>query len=252
LAAARAAKAAPDGYTIFVNHLGQATAPALYKKLPYDPIADFAPIGLATDATMVMVARADFPAGTLAELVDFVKKRKDTVSMGHAGVGAASHLCEMLFMSTIDTELTMVAYRGTAPAMTDLLGGQIQLICDQATSAISNIKAGKVKAYTVTTPARLASLPDVPTTLEAGLAALQVSVWHGLYAPKGTPRPVIDRLVMALQAALEDPALKERFADLATEPVTRERATPEALAALLRAETDKWAPIIKKAGVYAE
>jgi tripartite-type tricarboxylate transporter receptor subunit TctC len=167
---------------------------------------------------MVMVARADFPAGTLAELVDFVRKRKDAVSMGHAGVGAASHLCEMLFMSTIDTELTMVAYRGTAPAMTDLLGGQIQLICDQATSAISNIKAGKVKAYTVTTPARLASLPDVPTTLEAGLAALQVSVWHGLYAPKGTPRPVIDRLVMALQAALEDPALKERFADLATEP----------------------------------
>jgi len=252
LAAARAAKAAPDGYTIFVNHLGQATAPALYKKLPYDPIGDFAPIGLATDATMVMVARTDVPAATLGELIDYVKKNKDTISMGHAGIGAASHLCEMLFMSAIDTELTLVAYRGTAPAMTDLLGGQIQLICDQATSAISNIKAGKVKAYTVTTPTRIASLPDVPTSVEGGLSELQVSVWHGLYAPKGTPKPVIDRLVTALQASLEDAALKARFADLATEPVSKDRATPEALAALLRAETDKWGPIIKKAGVYGE
>jgi tripartite-type tricarboxylate transporter receptor subunit TctC len=252
LAAARAAKAAPDGYTIFINHLGQATAPALYKKLPYDPIADFAPIGLATDATMVMTARTDFPANTLAELIGYVKQHKDTVSMGHAGVGAASHLCELLFMSAIDAELTMVAYRGTAPAMTDLLGGQIELICDQATSAISNIKAGKVKAYAVTTPTRIASMADVPTSAEAGLPVLQISVWHGLYAPKGTPKPVIDRLVAALQAALDDPVLKERYADLATEPVARERATPEALAAYLRAETDKWGPIIAKAGVHPE
>jgi tripartite-type tricarboxylate transporter receptor subunit TctC len=252
LAAARAAKAAPDGYTIFINHIGQSTAPALYKKLPYDPIADFAPIGLATDATMVMVAKPDFPPSTLAELVDYVKKHKDAVSMGHAGVGAASHLCEMLFMGAIDTELTLVAYRGTAPAMTDLLGGQIELICDQATTAISNIKAGKVKAYAVTTPTRIPSLPDAPTTVEAGLPALQVSVWHGLYAPKGTPQPVVDRLVAALRAALEDPVLKERFADLATDPVSKDRATPEALAALLKAETAKWGPIIKKAGVIAE
>ena len=252
LAAARAAKAAPDGYTIFINHLGQATAPSLYKKLPYDPVADFAPIGLATDATIVMVARTDLPANTLAELIGYVKQHKDTVSMGHAGVGAVSHLCEMLFMSAIDTELTMVAYRGTAPAMTDLLGGQIELICDQATSAISNIKAGKVKAYTVTTPTRIASLPDVQTSVEAGLPVLQVSVWHGLYAPKGTPQPIIDRLVAALQASLDDPALKARFADLATEPVGKDRATPEALASLLKAEMDKWGPIIKKAGVYSE
>lgn len=252
LAAARAAKSAPDGYTIFINHIGQATAPALYKKLPYDPIADFAPIGLATDATMVMVARPGFPPNTLAELIDYVKKNRDKVSMGHAGIGAASHLCELLFMSAIDTELTMVAYRGTAPAMTDLMGGQIELICDQATAAYGNIKAGKVKAYTVTTPARMASLPDVPTTLEAGLPALQVSIWHGLYAPKGTPQPVIDRLVTALQAAVEDPALKERFADLATDTVGMAQARPEALAALLKAETEKWGPIIKKAGVQPE
>lgn len=252
LAAARAAKAAPDGYTIFINHLGQATAPALYKKLPYDPIADFAPIGLATDATMVMVSRPDFPATTLADLIAYAKTKKDSISMGHAGIGAASHLCEMLFMSAIDTELTLVAYRGTAPAMTDLLGGQIELICDQATSAISNLKAGKVKAYAVTTSARVPSLPEVPTSTEAGLPALQVSVWHGLFAPKGTPRPVIDRLAAALQAALEDPALKERFGDLATDPVARDRATPEALASHLKAETDKWGPIIRKAGVYAE
>jgi tripartite-type tricarboxylate transporter receptor subunit TctC len=252
LAAARAAKSAPDGYTIFINHIGQSTAPALYKKVPYDPIADFAPIGLATDATMVIVAKPDFPPNTLAELIDYVKKNKDKVSMGHAGVGAASHLCELLFMSAIDTELTMVAYRGTAPAMTDLLGGQIELICDQATTAYSNIKAGKVKAYTVTTPTRMASLPDVSTTVEAGLPALQVSIWHGLYAPKGTPKPVIDRLVTALQAALEDHALKERFADLATDTVSKAQATPEALAALLKSETEKWGPIIKKSGVQPE
>ena len=252
LAAARAAKAVPDGYTIFINHIGQATAPALYRKLPYDPIADFAPIGLATDAPMVMVAKPGFPPNTLAELIDYVKKNKDKVSMGHAGIGAASHLCELLFMSAIDAELTMVAYRGTAPAMTDLMGGQIELICDQATAAYSNIKAGKVKAYTVTTPARMASLPDVATTVEAGLPGLQVSIWHGLYAPKGTPQPVIDRLVTALQAAVEDPTLKERFADLATDTVSKAQARPEALAALLKSETEKWGPIIKKAGVQPE
>jgi tripartite-type tricarboxylate transporter receptor subunit TctC len=158
----------------------------------------------------------------------------------------------MLFMSAIDTELTTVAYRGTGPAMNDLLGGQVDIMCDQTTNTTSQIKAGKIKAYAVTTPKRVPSLPDVPTSAEAGLPTLQVAVWHGLYAPKGTPQPVIDRLVAALQTALEDPLVKERFAELGTEPAAKDRATPAALGAHLKAEIAKWAPIIKKAGIYAD
>jgi tripartite-type tricarboxylate transporter receptor subunit TctC len=252
LGAARAAKAAPDGYTIFLHHIGHATSATLYRKLPYDTVGDFAPIGLVTDVPMTLVAKAGTPANTLAELVDYLKKNKDKVSYANAGVGAASHLCGMLFMSAIQTELTTVAYRGTGPAMNDLLGGQVDVMCDQTTNTTSQIKAGKIKVYAVTSPTRVPSLPDVPTSTEAGLPALQVAVWHGLYAPKGTPKPVVDRLVAAVQTALEDPLIKDRFAELGTEPVAKDRATPEALAAHLKAEIAKWGPIIKNAGIYAD
>lgn len=252
LAAARAAKASPDGYTVFLHHIGHSTAPTLYRKLPYDPINDFAPIGLVTDVPMTLVAKAGFPPSTLAELVEYVKQNKDAVSLANAGVGAASHLCGMLFMSAIGTDLTTVAYRGTGPAMNDLLGGQVDLMCDQTTNTTSQIKASKVKAYAVTTATRVPSLPDVPTSTEGGLQTLQVAVWHGLYAPKGTPKPVIEKLVTALQAALEDPIVKARFAELSTEPVSKDKATPKALAAHLKSEIAKWEPIIKKAGVYAD
>lgn len=252
LGAARAAKAAPDGYTVFLHHIGHSTSVSLYRKLPYDTVGDFAPIGLVTDVPMTLVAKGGFPPNTLAELIEYVKKNKDKVSYANAGVGAASHLCGMLFMSAIDTELTTVAYRGTGPAMNDLLGGQVDIMCDQTTNTTSQIKAGKIKAYAVTAPTRVPSLPDVPTSAEAGLPGLQVAVWHGLYAPKGTPKPVIDRLVAALQSALEDPIVKERFAELGTEPVGKDRATPDALAAHLKAEIAKWGPIIKRAGVYAD
>ncbi len=252
LGAARAAKAAPDGYTVFLHHIGQSTAPTLYRELPYDAVNDFAPIGLVTDVPMTLVAKADFPPDDLASLVEYVKKNRDKVSYANAGIGAASHLCGMLFMSAIGTELTTVAYRGTGPAMNDLLGGQVDLMCDQTTNTASQIKAGKIKVYAVTTSTRVPSLPDVPTSAEAGLPGLRVGVWHGLYAPKGTPRPVVEKLAEALRSALEDGNVKQRFSELGTEPVKKDRATPAALQAHLEAEIAKWAPIIKKAGIYAD
>ena len=201
---------------------------------------------------MTFIARGDFPAKDLKELLAYVKANKTKVTYANAGIGSASHLCGMLFMTAIDTELTTVPYKGTGPAMNDLLGGQVDFMCDQTTNTTSQIKGGKIKAYAVTTKTRVPSLPNLPTMNEAGLPGFEVAVWHGLYAPKGTPKPIIDKLEHALQVALKDPTVKQRFADLGTEPVAENRATPEALRAHLKAEIAKWAPIIKKAGVYAD
>lgn len=252
IAANRVAKSAPDGYTLLIHHIGHSTAPALYRKLPYDPLNDFEPIGLINEVPMTLVAKKDFPPKDLKELISYVKANKDKVNLANAGLGAASHLCGMLFMSAIQTELTTVPYNGTGPAMNDLLGGQVDLMCDQTTNTTSQIKAGKIKVYGVTTKKRVPSLPNVPTMDEAGLPGFEVTVWHGLYAPKGTPKPVIDKLTKALQVALKDDNVKQRFAELGTEPVAENRATPAALRAHLKAEIDKWSPIIKKAGVYAD
>lgn len=252
IGAARVAKAAPDGYTLFLHHIGQSTAPTLYRKLSYNAVDDFSPIGLITDVPMTIIARGDFPAKDFKELVAYVKANKNKVTYANAGVGSASHLCGMLFMTAIETELTTVPYKGTGPAMNDLLGGQVDFMCDQTTNTTSQIKGGKVKAYAVTTKTRVPSLPNIPTATEAGLPGFEVAVWHGLYAPKGTPKPVIDKVEAALQVALKDPTVKQRFSDLGTEPVSADRATPEALGAHLKAEIAKWAPIIKKAGVYAD
>ena len=181
-----------------------------------------------------------------------MKANKNKVNYANAGVGAASHLCGMLFMSAIETEVTTIPYSGTAPAMNDLLGGQVDFMCDQTTNTTSQIKAEKIKVYGVTTKKRVPSLPNVPTMDEAGLKDFEVSIWHALYAPKGTPKPVIDTLTKALQVALKDPTVKQRFGDLGTEPVSEDRATPEALRKHLKSEIDRWGPIIKKAGVYAD
>jgi tripartite-type tricarboxylate transporter receptor subunit TctC len=250
--AGRVARADPDGYTLFLHHIGQSTAPALYRKLPYDAVADFAPIGLVTDVPMTLVARGNFPAKDLKELIDYVKANKDKVTYANAGLGAASHLCGMLFMSAIDTDLTTVPYKGTGPAMNDLLGGKVDFMCDQTTNTTGQIKAGKIKVYAVTTKKRVPSMPDVPTAAEAGLANFEVTVWHGLYAPKGTPKAIIDRLNAALKVALKDMTLKQRFADLGTEPVAESQATPDALSAHLKAQIALWGPIIKKASVFAD
>src|SRR5262245_31968924 len=252
IAAARVAKAAPDGYTILIHHIGHATAPALYRKLPYDAINDFEPIGLINEVPMTMVAKLNFPPKDLKALIAYVKANKDAVTYANAGLGAASHLCGMLFMSAIETDVTTVPYKGTGPAMNDLLGGQVDFMCDQTINTTSQIKAGKIKVYGVTTKKRVPSLPNVPTMDEAGLPGFEVSVWHGLYAPKGTPKPVIDALTKALQTGLHNANVKQRFAELGSEPVADSRATPAALRAHLKAEVDKWGPIIKKAGVYAD
>lgn len=252
LGAGRVARSAADGYTVFLHHIGQSTAPALYKKLPYNAIDDFEPIGLVTDVPMTLVARKDFPAKDFKELVAYIKANKDKVTYANAGLGAASHLCGMLFMTAIETDLTTVPYKGTGPAMNDLLGGQVDLMCDQTTNTTSQIKGGKIKAYGVTTKTRVPSLKELPTLHEAGLPNFEVAVWHGLYAPKATPKPIIDKLTKALQVALKDPLVVQRFNDLGTEPVAENRATPEALRALLKSEIDKWGPIIRKAGVYAD
>jgi tripartite-type tricarboxylate transporter receptor subunit TctC len=252
IGANRVAKAPADGYTLFLHHIGMSTAPALYRKLPYDPINDFEPIGLINETPMTVVAKKDFPPKDIKEMITHLKANKDKVNLANAGLGAASHLCGMLFMSTIQVDLTTIPYNGTAPAMNDLLGGQVDLMCDQTTNTMAQIKAEKIKVYGVTTPKRVPSLPNVPTLDEAGLKGFEVSVWHGLYAPKGTPKAVVEKLTNALQAALRDATLRQRFADLGADTVAENRATPDALRKHLKAEIDKWGPIIKKAGVYAD
>ncbi len=252
IGAARVAVAKPDGYTLLMHHIGHATAPALYRKLTYDAVRDFEPIGLVNDGAMALVSRKDFPAKNLKELIAYVTANKDKVYLANAGVGSASHLCGMLFMSELNADLTTVPYKGTGPAMNDLLGGQVDFMCDQTTNNASQIKAGKINVYGVTTSKRIAVFPEVPTMNEAGMPNFTVSVWHALYAPKGTPQPIVDQLSKALQVALKDPVLKQRFADLGSEPVEQSRATPEALRAHLKSEIDKWGPIIKKAGVFAD
>jgi tripartite-type tricarboxylate transporter receptor subunit TctC len=252
LGAARAAEAEPDGYTLLVHHIGMATSATLYRKLPYDPKTSFAPIGLLTEVPMILVSRKDFPANNLQELITYVKAHKDEVTYANAGVGAASHLCGMLFMQAIETQLTTVPYKGTGPAMTDLLGGQVDLLCDQSTNTTGQIKGGEIKAYGVFADQRLGNLPDIPTIKEAGLDGLSFGIWHGLYAPAGTPEPIVAKLSEALKAALADPKVVERFAELGTAPVPAEQATPAALQKKVLAEIDRWKPVIEKAGEYAD
>ncbi len=248
----RVAKAAPDGYTILLHHIGMSTSPALYRKLDYDPMGDFEYIGLVADVPMTLIARGNFPAANLKEFLAYIKANKDKLSYANAGLGAASHLCGLLFMSAIETDFTTVPYKGTAPAMNDLLGGQVDFMCDQTTNTTGQIKGGKVKVYGVTTLKRVASLPDVPTLDEQGMKGFSVGVWHGVYAPKKTPKPVTDALVSTMQAALRDADLIKNLAQLGTEPVAPNLATPAALQSHLKAEIAKWAPVIKKAGIYAD
>lgn len=248
----KVAASKPDGYTLVLMHIGISTSVSLYRNLGYNPQTDLEPIGLVTDVPMTFIARKDFPPKDMKELIAYVKANKDKVTYANAGIGAASHLCGMLLMTAMQTDLTTVPYKGTGPAMTDLMGGQVDFMCDQTTNTTPQIRGGKVKAYSVTTAQRIKALPDLPTVQESGIKDFQVGIWHGMWAPKGTPKPVIDKLSTALQAALKDPNVVAKFADLGTEPVPQDQATPAALAKHLKAEVDKWAPIIKKAGIYAD
>ena len=244
--------AKPDGYTILIHHIGMATIPALYRQLRFNPLTDFEYIGLVNDVPMTIIARHDFPAKDFKEFLAYLKANKAKVNAANAGIGAASHLCGMLFMSAIQTDLTMVQYKGTAPAMNDLLGGTVDFMCDQTTSTTNQIKSGKVKVFGVTSKTRVKSLPDVPTLDEQGLKGFEIGVWHALYAPKGTPKETIDKLSHSLQEALRDPVVNQRFADLGATAYPPDKATPAALEAQLKSEIAKWGPIIKKAGVYAD
>ena len=244
--------AKPDGYTILIHHIGMATTPALYRNLRFNPLTDFDYIGLINDVPMTIIAKPNFPAKDFKEFLAYIKANKDKVSYANAGIGAASHLCGMLFMSAIQTDFLTVPYKGTGPAMNDLLGGQVDFMCDQTTNTTSQIKSGKVKVYGVTSKKRVPSLADIPTLDEQGLKGFEVGIWHALYGPKGMPKPVLDKLVASLQESLKDDTVKKRFADLGAETMPVSRATPAALQSHLKAEIDKWGPLIKKAGVYAD
>ena len=252
LGAGRAARAAPDGHTLLIHHLGLATSATLYRKLPFDAKKAFAPIGLVTDAPMVFVSRSDYAPKDFGEFVAYAKKQGEKVTFANAGVGSASQLCGMLFMRAIGTKLTAVPYKGGGPLMNDLIGRQVDIGCEQATTATPPIQGKRIKGYAVTTKARLQSLPGLPTADEAGLKGFALGVWHGLYAPAGTPAPVVQKLSGVLQGALKDPDLIKRFASINTAPIAPNLATPEALGKHLFSEVDRWAPIIKASGQYAD
>jgi tripartite-type tricarboxylate transporter receptor subunit TctC len=251
LAIGRVAKAAPDGYTILISHVNHAATAILYRKLQYDAVEDFAHIGLVTDGAMVLLAKNGLKPNTIAELAEYIRENKDKVSYAHAGIGSGAHLCGLQLMSALQTQLTVVTYRGTGPALVDLVGGQIDMLCDQVTSALPQIQAKTVKAFAVTTKEPLPSLP-LPSMEQAGFKGFEVNVWHGLYAPKGTPAPIVERLAGALRIALKDPLILKRLEELSTTPVSDERATPAALKAHLIAEIAKWRPIIQGAGQFAD
>ncbi len=251
VAAGEVAAAEPDGYTVLMHHIGMSTAPALYSNLEYDPLTDFKTIGLVTEVPMTIIARSDFEPDTLEELVAYVTENADTVTYANAGIGAASHLCGLLFQSAIGVTLTEVPYEGTGPALIDLEGGQVDFMCDQTTNTTGAIEGGAVKAYAVTTPERVASLPDLPTTAEAGLPDVQVGVWHGLYVPADTPDEVVQALTAALQVALQDQNVIDSLAELGAAPVSQEEATPEGLTEKLESQIGVWGPIIEAAGVEA-
>ncbi|MDG4810856.1 tripartite tricarboxylate transporter substrate-binding protein [Micromonospora sp. WMMD1120] len=249
--AGEVAQAKADGLTVLMHHIGMSTAPALYEKLGYEPLKDFETVGLVTEVPMTIVGRKDFAPATLTDLVAYVKSNAGKVTLANAGIGAASHLCGLLFQTATGVKLQEVPYQGTGPALTDLVGGQVDFMCDQTTNTSGQIAAGKVKAYAVTTPQRVKNLPDLPTTTEAGLPQLQVSVWHGLYVPAGTPPEVVRKLSEALKVALAEPRVIEQMAKLGTAPVAADAATPQAHRAKLEEQLGTWAKVIADAGVKA-
>jgi tripartite-type tricarboxylate transporter receptor subunit TctC len=251
VAAEQVANEEPDGYQVLMHHIGMSTAPTLYPDLPYDPLEDFETVGLVTEVPMTIVGSPNFEPNTFEELVAYVGDNLDTVTYANAGIGAASQLCGLLFEEATGLDVTEVPYEGTGPALDDLLGDQVDFMCDQTTNTTENILSGAVKAYAVTTPERIDALPDVPTTEEAGVPDLQVSVWHGLYVPAGTPSEIVEKLNAALKVALQDQNVIDSLADLGTAPVPQDRATPEAHTQLLTEQIELWAPIIEASGVTA-
>ncbi len=254
LGAAKVAKANPDGYTFLLHHIGMATSPALYRNMPYKTLDDFEYIGMVNEVPMTLIGKPSLPATNMPELMKWLEANKGKINLANAGLGAASHLCGLLFQQAVKIDMTTVPYKGTAPAMTDLLGGQVDLMCDQTTNTTSQIEAGKVKAFAVTTTKRLTTpaLAKLPTMDEAGLKGFNVSIWHGLYAPKGTPKAVVDQMNAALKAALKDPEFIKRQEALGAVVITDARTNGAEHKKFVEAEINKWGPVIKAAGQYAD
>jgi tripartite-type tricarboxylate transporter receptor subunit TctC len=254
LGAARVAKAAPDGYTLLLHHIGMATSPALYRKMPYDTLGDFEYLGMVNDVPMTIVARPTLPANTMPELVKWLEANKGKINLANAGLGAASHLCGLLFQQSLKIDMTTVPYKGTGPAMTDLMGGQVDIMCDQTTNTSAQIEGGKVKGYAVTSSKRLTTpaLAKLPTLDESGMKGFNVGIWHGMYAPKGTPKPVQDQINAALRKALADPEFIKRQEALGAVVITDARLGSAEHKKFVEAEINKWGPVIKAAGQYAD
>ena len=247
----QASKAKPDGYTLLLNHIGLSTMPALYKKLNFDPLASFEFVGLFAEGPMIMLARKDFAPKNFAELVAYAKANKEKLTFASSGMGSATHLCAMLFQEALGQPLTMVQYKGAAPATLDIRSGQVDVICDLPTTTSGAIRSGELKAFVLTARRRMASLPDVPTSVEVGMPSLQMSTWFGLYAPLGTPKPVIETLSKALRDIVVDKGVAQQLEKIETELFPPDQATPEALRARLSSQIELWRPIIEKAGIQA-
>ncbi|WP_457324427.1 tripartite tricarboxylate transporter substrate-binding protein [Roseateles sp. P5_E11] len=254
LGANKVAKAAPDGYTLLLHHIGIASATALYRTLPYKTLEDFEYLGMVNEVPMTLIGRPNLPAANYAELAKWLESNKGNINLAHAGVGSASHLCGLLYQSAIKIDMTTVPYKGTAPAMNDLLGGQVDIMCDQTTNTTGQIEAGKVKAYAVMSAKRLPSGPlaKLPTADESGLKGFNLAVWHGMYAPKGTPKAVIDKVNTALRAALKDADFHKRQEALGAVIISDARLAPAEHKKFVEAEINKLTPVIKAAGIYAD
>jgi len=254
IGANKVAKAPADGYTLLLHHIGMATMPTLVRNIPFKVESDFEYLGLINDVPMTLIGKPTLPASNYKELTSWINQNKGKINLGNAGVGSASHLCGMLFQNAVGVDMTAVPYKGTGPAMTDLIGGQIDLMCDQTTNTTSQIEAKKVKAYAVTSPKRLAipALKDLPTLQEGGVKDFNVSIFHGLYAPKGTPEPVLKKLNDALKAALKDPDFIKKQEGLGAVVVTDKRVEPAEHKKFVQSEIGKWSPLIKAANVYVE
>jgi len=250
----KVAKANPDGHTLLLAHIAMATMPALYRNLPFKVETDFEYLGMVNDVPMTLISKSTLPANNFKELTTWIGQNKGKINLGNAGLGSASHLCGLMFQDAVKTDMTTVPYKGTAPAMTDLIGGQIDLMCDQTTNTTSQIEGKKVKAFGVTTLKRLAvpALKDIPTLDESGLKNFEVTIWHGLYAPKGTPADVVAKINTALRAALKDPEFIKKQEGLGAVVVTDKRMEPAEHKKFVVAEIAKWGPVIKAAGVYAD
>ncbi len=250
--AQRVAQARPDGYTLLMTNVGMAAGATLFRRLSFDTLNGFAPLGLVSDAAMTIIAKPGFPAENLAGLVEQVRQRGEALNLGTAGLGSAANLCGLLLQQAAGNRVTIVGFRGTAPAITELMAGRLDLLCDQATNTVPFIRENRVRAYGVTSPARLPGLPDIPTTAEAGVPAITMSTWHGLYAPAGTPEEVQQRINAALLLAMQDERLRTRFAELVTDPTTPERASLAFHRRYHAEEIARWRPIIQAAGSYAD